>query len=308
MRPQPAVKPWIFVLTAVLAVQLLSAGVLQPLLLCLQTGRQVLAVPTEENFTSPTQITQHSEETQPADAVISFSFADLPVPPVRYGCSYRPDVQALLCRELTLDLTAEGPQVLIVHTHTTEGYRESEGYRSLDEQENMLSIGDEVARVLELGGIGVIHDRTLHDHPDYNSAYSAARATIRARLAEYPTIRIVLDLHRDAAAEGSAQLTTTATVGGQASAQLMMVVGTDAGGNAHPGWQENLSLALKLTALLEQENPGITRPVDLRSQRFNMDLCPGSLLVEVGAAGDSRQQAILAANALAQAILTLAEL
>ena len=69
--------------------------------------------------------------------------------------------------------------------------------------------------------------------------------------------------------------------------------------------QENLSLALKLTALLEAENPGITRPVNLRSQRFNMDLTTGSLLIEVGAAGDTLSEATIAANALARAIVQL---
>jgi stage II sporulation protein P len=102
-------------------------------------------------------------------------------------------------------------------------------------------------------------------------------------------------------------MVTSATVGGQHSAQLMMVVGTDAGGNLHPNWQENLSLALKLTVLLEQENPGICRPINLRSERFNMDLTHGSLLVEVGAAGNTREEALIAANALAQAVLALSQ-
>ena len=287
----------------------MSGSVLAPLIVALQLGRlpQEQTDPTEDNFTSPTQITQHTQATGPEDAVISFPWETLAVPAVTYDCAYRPDLAALMAQKPDLDLTGEGPTVLIVHTHTTESYRETDGSRSLDESENMLSIGDEVARVLELGGIRVIHDRTVHDYPDYNSAYAAARTTIEGYLAEYPTIELVLDLHRDAAGEDSPPLTTSATVGGQTCAQLMMVVGTDAGGNDHPGWQENLSLALNLTALLEYENPGITRPVNLRSQRFNMDLSPGSLLVEVGAAGDSHSEALLAANALARAILLLAQ-
>ena len=86
----------------------------------------------------------------------------------------------------------------------------------------------------------------------------------------------------------------------------MLVMGSDAGGSYFPNWQENLALGLKLSVLLEQTNPGITRPINLRSQRFNLDLAPGSLLVEVGAAGNTHEEAILAANALAQAILELA--
>ena len=122
---------------------------------------------------------------------------------------------------------------------------------------------------------------------------------------EYPEICLVLDLHRDAGVGDYGSLVTAATVGGQKSAQIMMVVGTDGSGKIHPNWQDNLSLALKLSALLERENPGITRNIELREQRFNMDLSPGSLLVEVGAAGNTLQEAKIAANALALAVLEL---
>lgn len=289
------------------------------LLIYAQTGRNLppsasapTLPPPSTNSTSPTQTTQQSAPTQAPEAVVSFSDGALSLIGITYQCGYRPDLAALLRAPLDWDLTGAEPTVLIVHTHTTESYTGdhdyAEPYRSLDGRENMLAIGDEVARVLELGGIQVLHDRTVHDYPGYSGAYSAARATVRSYLEAYPSIRLVLDLHRDAAGDGDAgQLVTAATVGGQRSAQLMMVVGTDAGGSPHPNWQENLALALKLTALLEQENPGITRPVSLRSGRYNMDLSPGSLLVEVGAAGNTRQEALIAANALAQAILQLAK-
>jgi len=118
---------------------------------------------------------------------------------------------------------------------------------------------------------------------------------------------MVLDIHRDAGAgENGYQLSTSATVGGQSSAQVMVVIGTDASGNTHPNWRTNLALALKLTAQLERNHPGVTRPVYLRQERFNMDMTPGSLLVEVGASGDTHEEAILAANALARGILQLA--
>lgn len=298
--------------------QFAGSGRLLSLLLYTNTGRTVNIPETEptlpaateptENSIPPTQTTQPTVPTGP-EAVLSFSYGDLELVSVRYHCDYRPDLQALLASGLALDLTGDAPTVLIVHTHTTECYTGAsdtvESYRSLNQEENMLAIGDEVARVLELGGITVIHDRTVHDYPDYNSSYTAARATIRDYLERYPTIELVLDLHRDAVSTTSGQYATAATVGGQPSAQLMMVVGTDAGGLNHPGWQDNLALALKLCVLLEQENPGICRPVSLRSQRFNMDLSAGSLLVEVGAAGNTQEEALIAANALARAILAL---
>ena len=229
---------------------------------------------------------------------------------VSYSCDLRPDLEELVAQPLQWDLTGEAPAVLIFHTHTTEsytgeGYTESGEYRTLEEEYNMLSIGEEVAKVLEEHGICVIHDRTVHDYPNYNGAYNHARRTVLGLLEEYPTIRLVLDLHRDALESGHRQLSTEALANGVASAQLMLVMGTDAGGLEHGTWEENLSLALKLQLQLERRNPGITRPISLRSQRFNQDLSPGALLVEVGAAGNTREEALVAARELALAIADL---
>ena len=273
------------------------------------TPTDTAPAPTTPNSTFPTQITQPTEREEPPAAVLSFSPEDLEAVKMRYGCDYRPELAPLLTAPLQWDLTGSKPTVLILHTHATESfrgtYKQWVPYRTTDEDHNMVCIGREVARVLELGGITVLHDTTLHDYPHYNSAYSAARKTIRSYLEEYPTIRVVLDLHRDASDDYDSPLTTHATVAGQDSSQLMFVVGTDQGGLSNPDWPENLALALKLTVLLEQENPGITRGISLREQRFNLDLTPGSLLVEVGAAGDTREAALVAANALAQALIAL---
>lgn len=268
-------------------------------LLFLQTGR-VFHPPQSQEAPAPTQPpTAPPSTTNPP----YFSY-DTPVE-VQYFCDYRPDLDALLAKPVDISLKSDAPTVLIVHTHATESYAGTEGYRSLDENENLIAIGEEIARVLRSGGIQVIHDKTYHDHPDYDGSYANARSTIQNYLDEYPSIQMVLDIHRDASDSTAGQLITSATVGGQNSAQLMMVVGTDAGGNRHPNWQENLSLALKLSAVLEAENPGIIRPVQLRSERFNMDLTFGSLLIEVGAAGNTQSEALIAANALAQGILAL---
>ena len=102
------------------------------------------------------------------------------------------------------------------------------------------------------------------------------------------------------------QLTTKAEVNGQLSSQLMLVAGTDRN-VSYPNWEDNLSLGVKLAALLEKTHPGITRPIQLRPQRFNLDMSAGSLLVEVGANGDSHAQALVAVRALGEAILTLAD-
>ena len=296
-----------------------TSGLLQSpgwiaLLIYAQTGRVVgseTEPPAETlppNFIPPTEITQPSEKLP--EAVVSFSQQDLELIRVRYSCDYRPNLQELLRAPLHWDLSSAEPTVLIIHTHATECYSDGDhglsAFRTKNAKQNMLAVGAEVARVLTAGGIRVIHDTTLHDYPNYNGSYDAARATVQKYLQQYPSIRLVLDLHRDAIGDNSNQLITAGSAGGQRCSQLMLVMGTDAAGFTHPNWQENLSVGLKLAALLEQENPGITRSVTLSPYRYNMDLCSGSLLVEVGGAGDRLQEALIAANALAQAILTLA--
>lgn len=274
----------------------------------LETGR-LMDFSDSIDETSPTEPSATESFQAPSDPPVAqtFSVSDLDLLSVQYLCGYRPNLESLLTQPLNWELKGDSPTVLIVHTHATEGYDGTENYRTLDETRNMVSIGDEIARILEEGGICVLHDRTFHDYPDYDSSYSNARRTIEGYLAQYPSIQMVLDIHRDASDSTAGQLVTSATVGGQRSAQLMMVIGTDESGNHHPGWEENLSLGLKLSAVLEQENPGICRPIALRAQRFNMDLTPGSLLIEVGAAGNTHEEAMIAANALAYGILQLAD-
>ena len=225
-----------------------------------------------------------------------------------YAVKKQPDIAALLARPLAWDLRGDTPSVLILHTHTTESYtrkgedyRESASWRTLDKGYNMVSIGVLVGQILEENGIRVLHHKELNDYPSYNGSYTRARKTMRELLKEHPQIRLVLDLHRDAAGDEKNQMRTLAEVNGQPSAQRMLVVGTN-----HGAYEENLSLALKLHAQLETQAEGIMRPLQLRAQRFNQDLSPGALLIEVGAAGNSHPEARLAAEELAKAIVALA--
>lgn len=246
---------------------------------------------------------------------VSFTEADAEGIEMKYSCALRPELAQLLTKPLSWDLTGREPTVLILHTHATESftrtagenYEESAAFRTMDEAYNMISIGERLAQKLSEGGVSVLHDRGIHDYPSYNGSYDDARKAIETYLSEYPTIRMVLDVHRDAAGDLDNQLRTRATVNGEASAQLMLVMGTDASGQLHPHWQENLSLGLKLYVVLEQKYPGICRPVSLRAQRFNQDESPGALLIEVGAAGNTHPEALIAAEALAEGILTLAK-
>lgn len=258
---------------------------------------QSTSAPTE---TQPSPQTEPTHETEPPAAA---------VPEIRNTTAFRPDTAALLEQELGWEQLSE---VLILHTHATEsytssgeGYRESSHFRTQDDGFNMLSIGDAVAAGLEERGITVYHDRTLHDYPSYTAAYVHARSAIRDALEAHPDIGIVLDIHRDAVEESGRQMRTACRVEDETSAQLMMVVGSDTASRRHPHWQENLALALQLQAILERKHPGITRPALLRPARYNQDLSPGAIIVEVGSAGNTHAEAMLAAGLLADAVAEL---
>ena len=273
-----------------------------------ETGRNVRFSPSLSGFFPDFVETPAPSLPEPTEPPIP-SFSEQEAAELFNAAKVSPDTAALLTQPLEWNLKAGEPTVLILHTHATESYtkkseayKESASWRTLDESYNMLSIGDLVAAYLTQSGINVIHDRTLHDRPSYDGAYVAARKTIKARLEEYPSILLILDIHRDAAERSYGQLRTNAMVNGQRTAQLMMVVGTN-----HDGYEQNLSLALKLHAQLERQAPGIPRPVRLRAARYNQDLSPGALIVEVGAAGNTHPEARRAAAQLAQAVVALAQ-
>lgn len=271
-----------------------------------ETGRNVRFSPSSEVF-SP-DFVESPPASAPAETLPEKpTFSEIEVPEITYAANKNPDMTALLTQPLEWNLYADAPTVLILHTHSTESYTkkgedyvESSSWRTLSEEYNMLSIGAEVAAMLNQAGISTIQDRQLHDYPSYNGSYVDARKSIQAVLEEYPTIQLVLDLHRDASGGEGGQLRTRAQVNGEDSAQLMVVLGTN-----YKTYEENLSLGLKLHVQLQRQNPGIMRPLQLRSQRFNQDLCPGALLIEVGAAGNSHKEAMVAARQLAKAIIAL---
>lgn len=286
------------------------------LIFLLQTGR--LVRPSQIVFSpAPTEPTAPSDTTptNPAQEILIPTFSAQDAADLKINCtfSHSADVPALLTQPLQWDLTGSEPTVLILHTHGTESfaptgdYTESTPYHTNDTSYNMISIGAYVAELLEEGGISVLQDTTLHDTPSYNAAYSNSRKSIEAYLQEYPSIRLVLDLHRDSFEdEAGNQVVQTVFSQDTTYAPLMFVVGTDNSGLTHPNWQNNLSLALKLQTQLEGICPGICRDINLRAQRFNQDLSESALLVEVGASGNTREEALRSAQVLVEGILSLA--
>lgn len=195
----------------------------------------------------------------------------------------------------------DGPQILIVHTHGSEAYtqtsadpyEESDPYRTTDCTKNVVRVGEEMAMELRSHGFRVLHDTNLYDYPSYNGAYERSGAAVEQWLEQYPSIQIVLDVHRDAlVSEEDQPYKMVSMEAGKKVAQVMLVVGSDAGGSAHPTWRDNLAFAAWLQRGVVNRCSNLARPMVLRSSRYNQQILTGSLLVEVGGHGNTLTEAI----------------
>jgi stage II sporulation protein P len=165
----------------------------------------------------------------------------------------------------------------------------------------VVRVGDEMERVFTELGLTVVHDRTLYDYPKYNGAYDRSAEAVQRYLEQYPSIKIVLDVHRDAlVGEDGTVYKAVTRIDGVDTAQVMLVLGSSEGGE-HPNWMQNLSLACRIQESMNTLYPTLARPMTMRSSRYNQQLSNGSLLVEVGTHGNTLQEALAGARLFARA-------
>ncbi|MBQ8514175.1 MAG: stage II sporulation protein P [Ruminococcus sp.] len=211
----------------------------------------------------------------------------------------------------------EEPQVLIMHTHTTESYEPyvrstfdpTFNYRTTDNSKNVVAVGEVIADKLREAGIGVIHSEAVHDYPSYNGAYERSAETVKTILEEYPSIKVVLDIHRDAIGTETSITQPIAEINGKEAAQVMIISGCDDGTLDMPNYMFNFRFACRLQEQMESMYPGLTRPILFDYRRYNQNLTTGSLLIEVGSHGSTLDQALYAGalfgDALVQVLLDL---
>lgn len=212
------------------------------------------------------------------------------------------DIAAQLSKQPDFKLSSDGYQVLIIHTHTTESYTgNNTGYydpkvspRTTDKSQNMVRVGDVVAEQLEAAGIKTLHVTTVHDYPAYNGSYDRAKQTIEEYLKKYPTIQMVLDIHRDAMTQNDGtKLKPTAVINGKKAAQIMIISGCNDDGSLYfPDWEYNLRMAVRLQKQLCTDWPGLARPLYFAPFRYNMHLTHNSLLIEFGTDANCLDEAI----------------
>ena len=212
-----------------------------------------------------------------------------------------------------IEKDSAAPQVLIMHTHATEDYRLSaglwftpgDGARSTDRGINMCAVGRVMADTLNAAGICTLHDETLNDYPSYTGSYANSRAVVQQYLAQYPSIKVVLDVHRDAIeTENGSRMAPVCTVNGQQAAQVMIICGCDNGSSISlPNYRQNLRFAAAWERAMEGTFPGLTRPVLFSYRFYNQDLTTGSLLIEVGGHGNNLNEALYAGQLAAEGLI-----
>ena len=290
---------------------------------------------TEESTTVEVLTTASMDETVfTEDATLYDDEAHLPVVETQYSSGdlgfnnffvknttgFDLDIGKYLSRPLDCKIKkSKDVQVLIVHTHTCESYLTyDEGYyhesfypRSEDPEKNMLRVGRAIKEGLEAQGIGAVQATEIHDSPAYDGAYYRSYDTIMKYIEKYPSIKVVLDIHRDSISYsgGGGKVKPTFTFNGQKGAQIMIMAGYDPdGSNDFPFWEENLTFALKLQDTCENMYPGMTRPLYFGNFAYNMSVNTGSLLIEMGTDVNTLQEAVysgkLLANVLAKVLQT----
>ncbi len=213
------------------------------------------------------------------------------------------------------DTKKDEPLVLVLHTHATECYfedntnlsdfasdgidsyflPESTAFRTEDPEKNMIRVGKVFTDTLNSLGIPTLHCTEMHDREDFNSAYVNSAETVKRYLKEYPSIQYVIDVHRDAVVRNEAYVKSYTVIENQPSAQVMLVVGTGQNGR-HPNWEQNLVVATSFKDQMDALYPTLSRSLYLRTSRFNQEYLPGCMLLEVGSAANTLEEAQRAAK------------
>lgn len=197
--------------------------------------------------------------------------------------------------------------VIIYHTHTCESYtptkentyKASGNFRTTDLKHSVARVGKELEKCLEELKFNVVRSETKHDYPAYSGSYERSLKTVQSLLKKNEEAEIVFDVHRDAIGSNS-NFAPTVEINGEKVAQLMFVIGTNEGGGKHPNWKNNLKFAVKVQEKANELYPGLFRNINLRTATFNQKVTNAASIIEVGATGNTLEEACASMKYLAE--------
>lgn len=222
------------------------------------------------------------------------------------GRSFPADVVAKAPKPAPKKKADPKPTVAIFHTHTGESYVATRGKeREMGQEGCIVDVGAALAQGLRAHGFGVIHERKVHDGAPWHLSYTRSRATVRQLQEQHPSLKIFIDVHRDGInTPNIPKSTTTAQVGGEEVAKIMLYVGSDKGGKAFPNRQAVYDFNRQLQKTMEQLYPGLARPLFTKGLfPHNQDLADQFILVEFGDARlNTKEEAERAAGLFADSL------
>ncbi len=212
------------------------------------------------------------------------------------------NVEEFLGRDMTIAQNTDGPQILIYHTHSQEGFADS---IAGDDSTTIMGVGERLAVILtERYGYNVMHHNGKYDVETRDEAYSRALPEIEQILEDNPTIEVVIDLHRDEMAE---ETRLVSEIDGRPTARFMFFNGlsyTKKTGSIsylyNENLEDNLAFSFKMQLAAETYYPGLARKIYLKGYRYNMHLMPKTLLIELGAQNNTVEEAMNACDIIAQ--------
>ncbi|MBO5293270.1 MAG: stage II sporulation protein P [Lachnospiraceae bacterium] len=247
------------------------------------------------------QIQYSLEEYREYDKLVSEFYA---IDPTTMADESLLNLDALWNRDMTLKDNGDGPQILIYHTHSQEGFADS---IAGDERTTVVGVGDYLQKLLEERyGLRVLHHKGQYDVEKRDYAYTKAAPALEQLLKDNPSIQVVIDLHRDEVREDTKLVTL---INGKQTARFMFFNGlsrTRKTGEIpylnNPYLQDNLAFAFQMQLACNEYYPGLTRKIYLKGYRYNMHYCPKTLLVELGAQTNTVEEAYHACEPLADVL------
>lgn len=204
----------------------------------------------------------------------------------------------------TLGTLGPGPAVFIYNTHTGETYAQTDGVVKLQGKlGGVYQAGRALATALEeKHNLKVLQSDKIHDANWLkDNPYTLSSVTLKEALAANPSVQVVIDVHRDAQVPRESSLTT---IKGMKVARIMLVVGTNARNN-HPDWMKNYLFAQQVGKQMEKMYPGLLRKVITKRGRYNQNLHPQAILVEIGSTENSTEEAKKSAELFADVIASM---
>lgn len=263
-----------------------------------ETTAQKTEAPLTTQTPTPSETTANTEKNEESIAFVTASLSDNKAAINNYT-SYAVDETALQNHKFEFYTGKGAPVVLILHSHITECYA-PEGasavsatfdFENSDNTKNIFAVGEAIADLLSASGIGVIHA---------TEEASNAEALISEYRAAYPSIRFVLDVHRDGMYTTDGRIVRTdGRIAGAPAAELMLAVGTDSE-NGGSDWQKNLAAAYQLSSMITEAEPKIMRHILLRPEGLGQQFAPSSLSLYVGTTGNTLNEALTSARFFAR--------